>query len=121
MAKNPLSLVPNPRGSAPNPPRPLGDHGKALWARVTSEYDVSDAAGIAMLGEACVMLDRAEELAAEIKADGPVIRIRGQIKDHPALKHELAARAFVCRTLQRMGLNYEPLRSTPGRPPGSGA
>ena len=36
--------------------------------------------------------------------------VRGQINDHPALKHELAAPAFVCRDLQRMGLNCEPLR-----------
>ena len=30
-----------------------------------------------------------------------------------------AARAFVVRTLCRLGLNFEPLRAGPGRPAGS--
>jgi len=55
-------------------------------------------------------------LCEQIDNDGEVIRARGQIKDHPALKHELAARAFVVRTLSRLGLNFE--RCGHGRPPG---
>jgi hypothetical protein len=71
-----------------------------------------------MLCLACQSLDRAEALRAEIDADGQVIRSRGQIRDNPCLKHELAARAFVVRTLSRLGLSFEPMRSTVGRPPG---
>jgi hypothetical protein len=41
-------------------------------------------------------------LAAEIAADGPVICARELIKDHPALKHELANCAFVVRALHRL-------------------
>jgi hypothetical protein len=37
------------------------------------------------------------------------------MKEHPLLKHELAARAFVCRTLQRLGLDVEAIKP-PGRP-----
>ena len=37
----------------------------------------------------------------------------------PLLKHELAARAFVVRTLARLGLDLEPVRAGPGRPPGA--
>jgi hypothetical protein len=37
-------------------------------------------------------------------------------RDHPLLKHELAARSFVVRTLQRLGLNMEAVKPT-GRPP----
>ena len=37
------------------------------------------------------------------------------IKDHPALKHELANRSFVSKTLVRLGLDVEPVRGI-GRP-----
>jgi|SRR5262245_3793603 len=99
------------------PARPLGEHGQKLWARVTSEYDVSDVSGIEFLTQACQTLDRAEALAALIAIDGEVIRTRTGIKCHPAVKEELGCRSFVVRTLQRLGLNYEPTRSAAGRPP----
>ena len=73
-----------------------------------------------MLAQACAGLDRAEALRAQIDADGEVIRGRDGLKDHPALKHELASRAFVVRTLARLGLNFEPLRAGVGRPPPRG-
>jgi hypothetical protein len=75
-----------------------------------------DAGGIEMLAQACQALDRAEALREEIDQDGAVIRVRGTIRDHPALKHELANRAFVVRTLARLGLNFEPVRPSVGRP-----
>jgi hypothetical protein len=118
MAKNPTLILVKPGATPPEPPRPLNAPGLALWQRVNSEYDISDAAGVEMLAQACTALDRAEALRQEIDGDGEVIRSRGQIKDHPALKHELAARSFVVRTLARMGLSFEPLRSSPGHPPG---
>ena len=37
------------------------------------------------------------------------------ITDHPALKHELANRGFVSKTLVRLGLDVEPVRGI-GRP-----
>jgi hypothetical protein len=99
------------------PSRSLGKHGKALWDSVTAEYGIEDSGGIEMLTQACQSLDRAEELAAAIKRDGPIIRHKGLIKDHPAIKHELAARSFVVRTLQRLGLDVEAVRGV-GRPGG---
>jgi hypothetical protein len=118
MSKKPTLTLIKPDGTAPDPPRPLGAPGLALWRRVNGEYCIDDAAGVEMLAQACTALDRAEALRQEIDGDGEVIRSRGQIRDHPALKHELAARSFVVRTLARMGLSFEPLRSSPGRPPG---
>jgi hypothetical protein len=55
-------------------------------------------------------------LHEQIDRDGEVVRHRGGVKEHPALKIELAARSFVVRTLQRLGLNYEPVRAKAGRP-----
>ncbi len=124
--KAPLRIVADPGGSGrepaatlPQPTRPLGDHGQRLWNQVVSEYDVTDVAGIELLTQACQGVDRAEALAAHIAADGEIVRTRTGIKAHPAIREELACRGFVVRTLQKLGLNYEPVRSGPGRPPGA--
>jgi hypothetical protein len=81
-----------------------------------SEYQMEDCGGLEMLAQACQALDRAEGLRGEIERDGEVLRLGDTIKDHPALKHELANRAFVVRTLVRLGLNFEPVRPSVGRP-----
>jgi hypothetical protein len=62
-------------------------------------------------------LDLAGRLREQINADGEVIRVRGVPKAHPAVRDLLQAQAFVTRTLARLGLDVEPLRSGPGRPP----
>jgi hypothetical protein len=80
-----------------------------------SEYEIADSGGLEMLLQACAALDRAEALRREIDHDGAVIRTRGTVRDHPALKHELANRAFVVRTLARLGLNFETVKPV-GRP-----
>ena len=106
-------------GSDPglSPPRPLGTHGQALWTRVLSEFAVDDVAGREMLAHACASLDTAELCADQVRADGPVIRLKGgAIREHPALRPELQNRAFVVRTLARLGLGDEPLKAI-GRPP----
>lgn len=118
MAKN-LKLVAVNTPSTVSPPRPLGEHGRRLWQSVNEQYGIDDAAGIEFLVTACQALDRAEALMAQIDADGAVLRVKGGgLKDHPALKHEIAAGSLCIRTLARLGLDLEPLRSGPGRPPG---
>jgi hypothetical protein len=97
-------------------PRKLGAHGGALWKAVLAEYQIEDSAGLAMLAQACIALDRAEQCRAAIEKDGVVIRARsGPPKDHPALKHELGFRSFTVRTLQKLGLDVEPIGRV-GRP-----
>jgi hypothetical protein len=101
---------------APQPPRPLGVHGMKLWNRVQLENTIRDVGGLECLAQACVTLDRAEELAECIAKDGPVIRTKnGLVKAHPSIKDELGCRAFVTRTLTRLGLTVERVRP-PGRP-----
>jgi hypothetical protein len=115
MTRPPLTIVGAGSDTAP-PPRPLGRHGRALWDGVVAENVFTDCAGREMLCSACEAVDRLEELAAEIARDGPVIRTKTSIREHPALKAELANRSFVVRTLARLGLDAEPLRAI-GRPP----
>jgi hypothetical protein len=86
---------------------------------VTNKYVVEDAAGVEMLTQLCAALDRAEALSARVAEDGEIDRTLTGIKAHPAIKEELACRGFAVRTLQKLGLNFEPLRAGPGRPSGS--
>ena len=120
MAKKPkpsLKLIGSDGASTgTQPPRKIGANGRKLWDQVMREYAIEDAGGIEMLAQVCQALDRAEALREEIDQDGAVIRVRGVIRDHPGLKHELANRAFVVRTLSRLGLNFEPVRPSVGCP-----
>ena len=108
----------NRAGPAPGPPESLKRHGRALWNQIQSEYEIRDGGGIEMLRQACAAADRAEDCAKKIEREGlTVTNARGTPHDHPLVKHELAARAFVVKTLRALGLNVEPLRRGPGRPP----
>jgi Phage terminase, small subunit len=99
------------------PPRKLGEHGMNLWNRVLGEYDITDVGGIELLTLTCEMLDRAETLRQQINNDGEVFMTRaGAMRENPLLRHELAARAFVAKNLQRLGLTLETTRPSPGRP-----
>ena len=122
MPKNsdekPALTVVNLRSSAPKPPANLGPAGNSLWQNITAEYDISDAGGQAMLEQAALAYDRAERLRSQIDEDGEIIHGRSGPREHPGLRGELAARSFICRTLQRLGINLEAVRMTPGRPPG---
>lgn len=84
-----------------------------------AEYQIADRGGIELLAQACTALDRAEALAARIAQDGEILVVKGVPHAHPCIREELAARAFDCRTLQRLGLNIEPVKPA-GRPAGVG-
>jgi hypothetical protein len=113
----PFSIV-SPETTGGAPPRELGRHGRKLWDEVQAAYGIADRGGIELLAQACAALDRAEALAEAIKADGAIIYTRtGVPRSHPAVKDELACRAFIVRTLERLGLNVEAVKPGPGRPP----
>ena len=118
MVKKPptLSVIEAP-SSIINPPRKLGKHGLTLWRQIHAEYRVDDYAGIELLMQACTALDRAEALAACITEDGETLKTRTGLRVHPGVREELAARAFICRTLERLGITSEAIK-LPGRPSG---
>jgi Phage terminase, small subunit len=79
---------------------------------------IADIGGIELLAQACAAVDRAEALAAVIAEDGMmVIAPSGARKLHPAIREERDTRAFVCRTLARLGITLEPKKPI-GRPSG---
>jgi len=104
--------------TAPKPARKLGEHGTLLWKSIMAEYEIADAGGLEMLTLACQQLDSAESLRAQIEEDGVMVKGKNALREHPCLRHELHARAFVARTLQRLGLDVEAIKPQ-GRPPGS--
>ena len=65
-----LKLVKPSPVTGPAPSRTLGVHGRSLWDRVMTEYDIQDSGGLEMLLQACGALDRAEALRIEIERDG---------------------------------------------------
>jgi hypothetical protein len=88
-----------------------------LWRSVHAEYSIEDIGGIELLAQAAQALDRAEALAERINADGETIHSKTGLKSHPSIKDEIACRAFVVRTLQKLGLNIESIKPV-GRPGG---
>lgn len=113
-SKPPLTVV-DPAATLPSPPRKLGEHGLELWRAIMSEYRIEDRGGIELLTQAAAGLDRAESLAEQIERDGEIVHGRQGPRPHPGLQAELAARSFVCRTLERLGLNMEAVKPI-GRP-----
>ena len=84
------------------PPKDLGPAGKKLWEDITAEFTLETSAEVQQFYEACCMEDRASKLRRHIDADGEMIETKGMRRDHPCLKHELAARAFVTRTIANL-------------------
>jgi hypothetical protein len=117
VTKKPLTLVATTTRPANPPLRQLAKDGRQLWDAVSMEFDISDAGGREMLQEAAEALDRVQALRAAIERDGEIVQTRTGPKEHPGLRAELAGRAFITRTLQRLGVSLEPVRSTVGRPP----
>jgi hypothetical protein len=106
-----MHLVATASATEDEPSRPLGKHGRNLWDRCLLEYEISDSAAREMLLQAAEALDRLQELRAQITTG------RASKKNiNPSLKVEISNRIFIVRTLQRLGLNLEPLQSRPGRP-----
>jgi hypothetical protein len=107
----------DPISTSISPLRKLSVHGAALWNVIMSEYHLEDGGGLEILMQACEAADRVAALAEQISIDGAVIQTKNGPRAHPALKDELAGRAFICRTLERPGLNLEAVKPV-GRPSG---
>ena len=113
-----LSVVPLGGDPLPTVPGHLGDAGRALWHSIMKDYQISDAGGLALLGEACAAADRVAECRELIAEQGAVVRSQGAIRAHPLLASERDARAAMLRALRYLNLDVEPLKAI-GRPPGS--
>jgi hypothetical protein len=114
-----LSLIrAEPASSAPPPPAYLDETGAHLWREVTAVYEFDDPGSYEVLAQACAARSRAARCAAQIDRDGEVIRSGRSVRSHPLLRDECSFRALTCRLLRHLGLDLEPVRAGPGRPPG---
>jgi hypothetical protein len=110
--KSHLALV----EKTPQPPGKLGAAGQALWAHIQGGYDIRDCGGVELLMRACMEADRVAEMKGIIDEDGARIFVKGVPRDHPLIKHELAAQAFIVKTLRLLGVTDESVQAL-GRPP----
>lgn len=121
MPKKPeLRVIGASLGGRPGvtPPSTLDVYGKRLWSSIMAEYAIEDSGGLELLRQACASADRAESCRLRIDAEGELIKTRTGYRDHPLLRHEAVARAFVVKTLKALNLDVEPLKAV-GRPPGA--
>jgi hypothetical protein len=102
QSESPTLAAATRSSSALPPPADLGIAGKKLWKDITREFTLESSAEVQQFYEACCMEDRAVKLRKHIDKEGEMVEIRGALRDHPCLKHELGARAFVTRTLANL-------------------
>jgi hypothetical protein len=120
MAK--LTVI-DPASSQPSllaPPASLGETGRKLWASIHADFVVTDAAGLETLLRISQAADTLASYDEQIERDGPTIRTASGVREHPLLKHQLATRSFIVRSLHRLGLDIIPPRNEIGRPSGGG-
>jgi phage terminase small subunit len=108
------------RGTTPEAPGTLGEHGAKLWRDILTEFDVTDRARLTILEQACACYERAESLRAQIAISGEEIETGiGSTKANPLIALELQARSLCARLIGKLHLSDEPKRL--GRPPNAGA
>ena len=87
---------------------------------INRDFHIEDSAGHQMLLRICQTADTIAEYDEEIGRDGVTIRVKGSVREHPLLKHRLAAQSFIVRSLHRLNLDVVPARNEIGRPSGGG-
>ena len=96
-----LSVV---NANAVKPPPRLGADGQALWNRLACAYDFSDECGRELLAQICEAARTIRNLSDEIEDNGALLRSRnGAFKRNRVHRDMLAARAFIVRTMLRLG------------------
>jgi hypothetical protein len=94
-----------------DPPAGLGAAGVAFWRRVQREFAICDVGGSMLLQQICEAIDRIESLRSAINADGPVQHSRaGGLRGHPLLQSEIQNRAFIARSLERLGISVQEIK-----------
>jgi hypothetical protein len=93
-------------------PDGLSERAGRLWVAVMAEYELSDAEQ-EVLRCACVALDRADEAAAVVAAEGMVTLDRYKSpKVHPAADLEARSRALFARLVAQLGIKVEAVESS---------
>ncbi len=93
------------RATGPRPPAGLSLAGRTLWTRLQSEYNVCDAAGLAVLEQAMRSFERCEAARRQLDREGITFKDRwGQRRPHPALPVERDSRAAMLQAIKQLGV-----------------
>jgi hypothetical protein len=104
------------RGTEPEAPANLGEHGAKLWRDILAEWAIDNVSDLAILEQAAQAYDRAERMRLLIAEQGEMIdTATGSQKPNGCIALELQARALCARLIGKLHLSDEPKRS-PGRP-----
>jgi phage terminase small subunit len=97
-------------------PRHLSPEARAHWVQFQNGWQLDDGARLILMA-ALEAFDRMRDAQRAIKVDGLMTKAG---KLHPATTVERDARLAMLRAIRQLGLDVEPLRDGPGRPPGKG-
>lgn len=101
----------------PEAPAHLSRIAKDWWAKITTEFDVSDSPGQLLLAKALEAFDRAEQARRTLAKEGIIVRDRfGQLHTHPAVTIERDSMHAMQRALTALDLDLE-IAGRPGRKP----
>lgn len=97
----------------PAAPRHLSPASRKIWEATVSTFEL-EAHHLALLNQALSCLDRAEQARAEIGSGPLMVKSRlGEVKVHPLIVVERAARAQFGTLMKTLGLDVE----APTNPP----
>ena len=109
----------DPELDQPAAPGHLSDEAQEQWDALLAEFALTDQS-LLVLMTTLESFDRMRQAQGQLAMEGNTYLDRfGQPKAHPATLIERDSRSAYCRGLKDLGLNLEPVRSGPGRPPGS--
>jgi phage terminase small subunit len=98
-------------------PEHLSEDGQTFFSQVIAEFEIADAAGLALLLTAAEALDRMAAARRVIEADGEIVKDRyGQSKVHPACALEKDSRSGFLAAMRSLSLDISPTLPV-GRPP----
>lgn len=82
--------------TTPKPPAGLSAEAADLWVRTLGEYEINDAASLALLAQLCEALDGIRACQKQVRVDGLMIcGASGQLRPHPLLTSEAEYRRAV--------------------------
>jgi hypothetical protein len=70
--------------TVPRAPEGAGTAGKRLWRAVLGDYELQEHE-LALLRQAVRVADLCDQLQSVIEAEGPLLRVDGQPRTHPAV------------------------------------
>lgn len=87
----------------------LSDEATRLWNEVQADFEISDAAGLAVLRQLVEVLDHIRACQAQVAADGLMVKgSRGQKRPHPLLREISESRRTFLGCCRALNLDLTP-------------